>query len=201
VLLRFREGSGTVLAALDGYIGTVVVEAGQVVNVSYVPSQNSWRWHDYSRQKVQLEALRASVAAAASHRVFRVDPSQAETFADEIRYLKSIDPTLGLYASYAYSDAGQTEAIRSVLKYMDDDLRVRLFDIQMLAAPFTGVALPVVPFAPMLSQGWALLRARRAAVPPAAHDAGDHMLGALWSTFDATGMDILGRAIQTGGIL
>ena len=43
VLLRFREGSGTVLAALKGYIATVLVEAGKVVNVSYVPSQNSWR--------------------------------------------------------------------------------------------------------------------------------------------------------------
>jgi hypothetical protein len=39
VILRFADGSGTVLAAVKGYIGSLVVDAGRVVNVSYVVGQ------------------------------------------------------------------------------------------------------------------------------------------------------------------
>lgn len=36
VILGFEDRSGTVIAALPGYVGTVVVDGGRVTNVSYV---------------------------------------------------------------------------------------------------------------------------------------------------------------------
>jgi hypothetical protein len=60
VLIQFPSGSGTCLAALPGYIGTVVVENDCVVNVSYTPSRNSHLWQDYEIVKDDLEKRRAA---------------------------------------------------------------------------------------------------------------------------------------------
>ena len=52
--------------------------------------------------------------------VFRFDGSKetrtraTTAMADRIRVLKSIDPTLGVYATYAYHDAGLRDKMESV---------------------------------------------------------------------------------------
>ncbi|MBI3301688.1 MAG: caspase family protein [Deltaproteobacteria bacterium] len=200
VVLRFADGSGTVLAGIENYIGTVVVDNGRVVDVSYVPSDNSYRWHEYAGERARLEKLRAIVATAARFGVFRVDRENASEIADQIRYLKSIDPTLGLYAAYAYAEVGLRDQVQSVMDYMKGDLSAMLFDVAMLAGtlagPQAGSPYPVVPFCPMLSQGWTLLRVKRAKVPPAAEEASNHLLPALWTTFDPTGINLILRAIH-----
>ena len=43
VALRFADGSGTVLAALDEFLSNVVVDQGTVASVTLVPSRQSWR--------------------------------------------------------------------------------------------------------------------------------------------------------------
>jgi hypothetical protein len=200
VVLRFANGSGTVLAGIENYIGTVVVDNGRVVNVSYAPSDNSDRWHDYVVERARLERLRAIVATAARYGAFRVDRENASEIAGQIRYLKSIDPTLGLYAAHAYAEVGLRDEVQSVMDYMKGDLSAMLFDVAMLAGelakPRAGSPYPVVPFCPMLSQGWTLLRVKRATVPPDAVEASNYLLPALWTTFDLTGMNIILRAIQ-----
>ena len=52
----------------------------------------------------------------------------------------------------------------SVLGYMRDDLHADLFDVRLLASrePIAREAtVPVVPFCPLLTQSWHLLKARR----------------------------------------
>lgn len=201
VVLRFAKGSGAVLAGLENYIGTVVVEDGRVVNVSYAPSDNSPLWQDYMDEHERLEGFRATAAAAARYGVFRVNRGNAGAIAQKIRYLKRVDPTLGLYAAYAYADVDMRDKIRSILFFMNNDLSAMLFDVAMLADEFGRLHVreqyPIVPFCPMLSQGWPLLRVKiEAEVPPFAEEAADHLLGALWTTFDTVGMDILIRAIN-----
>jgi hypothetical protein len=163
-------------------------------------SDNSWRWADYQQHRPRLERLRATVASAARFGVFRVERDQASAVADEIRYMKSIDPTLGLYAAYAYSDAGLGDKVRSVQAYMRSDLNADLFDVAMLAGTLTGSQYgpPVVPFCPMLGQGWGLLRVRGVRLPQALLRAADHLRPALWTTFEPTGMDIIQEAFQKG---
>ena len=41
LVLTFDDGTGTVLAVLPGFIGTVLVEGGRVVSVNYVPSEGT----------------------------------------------------------------------------------------------------------------------------------------------------------------
>jgi len=205
VILRFAGGSGTVLAALENYIATVLVDQGRVVNVSYVPSDNSPLWADYVAEQDRLEKLRALVAAAADHGVFRVDRQNAGHLANHIRILKGIDPTLGLYAAYAYAEVGLLDQVRSLLMYMGLDLAAGLFDIAMLAneraEANVEAASRVVPFCPMLAQGWSLLRVKNTKIPVAAERAREHLLPALWTTFDPTGMNYIMQVFDEGGIL
>jgi hypothetical protein len=184
---RFANGRGTVLAALFGYLAHVIVENDGVVSVSYVPSRNSFRWHSYSERRVTIDRLRAVTNAAARSGVFRL-PSESEaiTFAASARIEKGIDPSLGLYASYAYSQADRRDSIDSVLDYMRSDLEVDLYDVALLARqPTTNAvsAWPVVPFCPMLTQGWNLLRSRNVTLTPVLNDAQDDLEPTLWTTF------------------
>ena len=87
---------------------------------------------------------------------------------DKISAGKGFDPTLGLYAASAYADADILEEVRSVRDYMRIDLGVDLFDVAMLSDEFSRL-LPrekTVPFLPMLSQGWNLLRVKGVQLAP-----------------------------------
>jgi hypothetical protein len=205
VVLHFADGSGTVIAALAGYIANVVVENGSVVNVSYVPSMNNWRWFDYQQYREQLDQLHAVVASAARYGVFRIEGGKedknrnAERLADKIRILKGIDPTLGLYAAYAYADADLIDKARSVYDFMRGDLGTDIFDVAMLSGVLSenrvGDHHPV-PFCPMLSQGWTLLRVKAVRLPPKVDAARDHLRPSLWTTFNPRGMELVMEAMN-----
>lgn len=201
VAVRFGDGSGTVIAALPGYISNIVVDRGGVVSVSYVPSENTERWPDYQQERHRLERLRATVATAFRFGTFWIEGGREERerrageLADRIRILKAIDPALGLYAAYAYFEANLVEKVRSVQAYMHDDLQIDLFDVAMLtgklADKFPLQPEDQIPFCPMLSQGWNLLRVRNVRLPAAVEAARDHLRAALWTTFSPPGMDVI----------
>ena len=208
VALRFSNGSGTVIAALDGYVGNIVVDEGAVSNVSYLPSRQNPMRSFYEQQANRLEQLHAAVATAARFGVFRIEGpretrnSAAAQLADRIRILKGIDPTLGLYAAYAYADAGLVDRVRSVSSFMRGDLGADLFDVAMLAGALSGRRLDdpngPVPFCPMLSQGWSLLRVKDVRLPQNIGEARDHVRAGLWTTFDREGMQIVENALREG---
>lgn len=207
VALQFADGSGTVIAALNGYIGTVVVDGEGVSNVTYVPSRNTSRW---SPSAETLKDLHAVVATTARFGVFRIEGEtriirdrRAKQLADRIQILNRIDPTLGLYAAYAFADADLTDHVDSLRARMRDDLQTNLFDVAMLSGRlserrpnvFDG---GVVPFCPMLSPGWGLLRVRGVRLPPEVNEARVHLRAALWTTFNPKGMDIVVNALERG---
>ncbi|WP_375160187.1 caspase domain-containing protein [Bradyrhizobium sp. RDT46] len=204
VLIEFGGGNGAMLPGLRGYVGHVFVDGGAVTNVNYVPSTTSARWGDYQQVQKDVEALRAAVAAAASLGVFRIAPQDAKAFADKVRSLKVFDPALGLYAAYAYASAGIDAEVESVLNYMRQDLRAELFDVAMLARrdvrprEASATELPILPFCPVLRQGWSLLAVRGAVLPEAASKARDWLLPGLWSTFAPEGLALLRDAMKRG---
>jgi hypothetical protein len=209
VALHFRGGGGTVVAALRDFVATVIVEQGRVINVSYVPTMSSKRWYDYDPESERLEQLRAVVAAAARFGVFRIEGDRetrtrkAAELAGQIRVSKGLDPTLGVYAAYAYSDADIVDQVRSVREYMRGDLGIDLFDVAMLAGSLSDISSPkrTVPFCPMLSQGWNLLRVKNAKVAPAVLRVRPNIRAALWTTFDTEGIGILSQALSAGRVL
>jgi Caspase domain len=204
IALRFANGRGTVLAALRGYICHILVDGNSIINVSYVPSDNSWRWPYYLSRRDRIDGLRAAAAAAVRHGVFRLDDEQkAADLAEHIRVEKAFDPALGLYAAYAYAEADRRDDIESVRSYMQDDLVAELFDVVLLARTLTprpSHAARIAPFCPMLTQGWNLLRAHRIALPKALDDAQDQLERALWTTFKPDRIRIILESIRRGEI-
>ena len=209
--LRFADGSGTVVAALDYYVGTVVVDQGRVTNVSYVPSRQSPMWSAYNSEANRLERLRAAVATAARFGVFRIEGPKnvrnqtGSRLADQIRMLKGIDPTLGLYAAYAYADAGLVDGVRSVRGYMRNDLNgVDLFDVLMLTGEMAGRppgnSAGPYPFCPMLSQGWGLLRVRDVRLPERIMALRERLRPSLWTTFHSEGMQTVEGVLRAGEV-
>jgi hypothetical protein len=196
--IGFVGGGGTVVAALRNFVATVVVDQGRVVNVTYVPSglrEDDW-----------IRALRATVAASAKFGVFRIEgdrrtrTAKAKELADQVRVGKAFDPTLGLYAAYAYADADILDQVESVRQYMRGNLGVDLFDVAMLSGGFSK-SFPrenAVPFCPMLSQGWNLLRVKGVELPAEVQRTRDHIRAALWTTFDTEGINMLAAALSQG---
>lgn len=208
VAIRFEDGSGTVLAALNEFVGSVEVAGGGVSNVNYDPSRNNWRFSDYEFERPRLASLRATVAASARYGVLRIEGDKdtrakgASSFADRIRVLKGIDPTLGIYAAYAYADADLVDQVRSVRSYMRDDLNVDIFDVAMLAGELSGRSIGgddgAVPFCPMLNQGWSFLRVKDVRLPDSVAETRDYLRPALWTTFEPKGMNIVIEALRSG---
>jgi hypothetical protein len=127
---------------------------------------------------------------------------KASEFADRIRVAKGLDPTLGIYAAYAYSDADILQQVQSVWEFMRADLGIDLFDVAMLAGRLGREAREqVYPFCPMLSQGWNLLRVRNVKLAPVVQQASENIRPSLWTTFGKEGIDILSEGLVQGQIL
>ena len=117
--------------------------------------------------------------------------------------MKGIDPTLGIYAAYAYSDAGLPNQVSSVRNIMGGDLGVDIFDVAMLADALNGKparAATVSPACPMLAQGWNYLRIKEIRLTEAFEFARDHLKPSLWTTFNETGMQRIMGANAGGGV-
>lgn len=193
-LIQFANGNGTCLAALPGYIGTVVVNDDCVVSVSYTPSQNSYRWLDYQNVKEDLEKRRAFTAVAARRGIFKIERENAASFAGYIRQLKSFDPTLGIYAAYAYAQSGRVNDIESVYDWMRRDQIPVPFDVALLADHLNASGPwpqnTYSPKTPMLTQGWALLH-NDLPIPNWLLDARRFTQPSLWTTFSPNGFEFV----------
>jgi hypothetical protein len=196
IILRFRDGTGTVIAALRGFVCSIVVDSTGVSSVNYLRIGQ--------RRDERIAKLNAAVVAAAQLGVFRIEgdretaATKAARFGDQIRVGKSTDPSLGLYAAYAYAQANLIEKVRSVGDFMRNDLHTDLFDIAMLGRESSTDTTPVFPFCPMLAQGWGLLRVMEAQIAPEVDRARDHLRASLWTTFDSFGLDIVSNALRRG---
>lgn len=193
VALSFEDGSGTVLAALDGYVGQVFVDRGVVSSVNYIPTRRGEHWGEFNAERKRLEEYHALVATAARFGVLRFDgprrerERQAAELAGKIRMLKGIDPTLGIYAASAYADAGLTNHVMSVRGAAKLTLNVELFDIVMLSRALPPER-PMVPCCPMFSQNWALLRALGVELWGPIAELKSNLAVSLWLTFDSQAM-------------
>jgi hypothetical protein len=201
VLLVFEGGIGTVVPVFNEFIVALTVADGELVDVGYEPSANSGRWPLYQGSSADVRALRAVASAASQHGRFRLDPDDAETVAQKMQYAKGIDPTLAVYAAYAYHDLQALQRIRDMSGYLRADIGATFFDLELLGGALVDKRLrpdePIVPFFPLLSQGWSLLSAHRVQLHPALKEIERTMLDSLWTLFDANGVEQLRKALLT----
>jgi Caspase domain len=202
VALEFADGSGTVIAGLRGFVATVVVDQGRVASVSYEQAQ--YGGAPTFQPDDGIKQLHAMVATAAKFGVFRIDgppevrERNAAQLGNTLRMGKLFDPTLGIYAAYAYAEAALLAQIRSVRDIMKSELEIELFDVSLLADVLSGNQRieAQAPFCPMLNQGWQFLPVRNVTLPAPLVEAQSHILPALWTTFDPAGMSIIKSALQ-----
>lgn len=205
VLLVFDSGNGVVLPAIPDFLASLTVDDGELVNVSYEPSDNTLRWGEYAPRATEVRNLRGIAASATRDGVFRLEDDDALEMARRMQMAKGVDPTLGLYAAYAYHDMNQLDRLREMSGYMRDDLGARLFDVALLARELRGVTTgkdpAVLSFMPLLSQGWALLPAQRIELPQSLQGLHEHLVPSVWTMFDAEGVQRLEPAIATREVL
>jgi hypothetical protein len=204
VLLELSDGCGVLLPAIPEFIAELTFEGGELVNVAYEPSDLSPRWPEYSVRRDELRSLRSSIAAAAGLGVFRLVGDNALQLARTMQVAKSIDPSMSLYAAYAYHEQGRRDRIREMQAFLRDDLGITFFDIALLAADDSLLKAQsggsLVPPVPLLSQGWSLLSAFRAPMPDALANLQRHLRPSLWTLFDPTGTQALIKAFHNGEI-
>lgn len=205
VLLRFEGGVGTVIPAIPGFLAALSFMEGDLADVAFEPSANNWRWPMYQSHADDVRALRAVAASATLQGRFRLDEADAAGIAQRMQYAKGIDPSLAVYAAYAYNDLQAIERIKQMSGYMSGDIGVRLFDVALLARELLDTTISrdsgVLPFVPMLAQGWSLLRANRVRLPTQLVGLDTTLTDSLWSLYDTRGVEMLSRALQAKEIL
>jgi hypothetical protein len=203
VLISFEGGASAVLPAIPGFIGALTIEDGGLTDVSYEPSAQTWRWNEFKQRAARIRTLRGIAASATRSGLFRLEADDALAVAREMQYAKGLDPTLAVYAAYAYLDLRRRDRIKGMSGYMKGDLNIRLFDIAMLAGELDGKAAQeaeVLPFIPLLSQGWALLSAYRVQLPRKLERIEATLLPSVWTLFNADGAKRLRAIIQSGEV-
>jgi hypothetical protein len=200
VALRFANGRGAVLAALRGFVAHVTINGNAISSVRYVPSANSRHRYEYDRRRGRIERLRATTEVAATRGLFRLpERNEAQKFADAARIEKGLDPSLGIYAAYALSQADNREDLDDLFGYMQEDLSAEIFDVALLARKLPSGNPDwrcVVPFCPLLTQGWNLLRSRGVQLLPFLDNAEDDLEPGLWTTFQPDRIDTILNAMR-----
>ena len=201
VVVTFEGGDGTLVPCMPGFITGLTVQDGELVDIACEPCATNWRWDEYAKRADEIRSLRGIASSSALHGRFRLDSDDAGDLARKMQYAKSIDPTMGVYAAYAYYDLQTVGRIDEMSNALRSDLGVSLFDVELLARKLVGrqvtVDDPIIPFVPLLSQGWHLLNAHGIRLHPALDGIERTMRDSLWSLFSSDGVEQLRNALLT----
>ena len=218
MIVMFRGGTASILPVLPGYIGTVHVREGRMVSLSFeVSSQLRSTLKETEKEREMFAGRRAVASAlAATGKLHRLAPAEGASYASFLRQSKRADPTLGIYASYAYALSGDDRGAQSVFQWfqqygsLDPDTGIRPspvpFDVVMLARKLTretAMRPPgLAPFCPLMTLGWSVMPSFP--MKDVLHDeiikAGKHRLNAEWTTFRCQDIRSLVAAFERGDI-
>src|SRR5207244_2825187 len=76
VLLRLANGTVCVIPVIQGFLSALTFHEGDLVDVAYEPSDNTWRWDLYKQRVSEVRTLRAVAATASRHGRFHLDPDE-----------------------------------------------------------------------------------------------------------------------------
>jgi hypothetical protein len=202
VLLTLTNGLGVLIPAIGEFLATLTFDGESLIDVAYEPSEGSDRWSRYESRAAELRKLRAVVASSSRLGVFQLEGPDAEKLARRMQISKGVDPSLALYAAHAYRDQGKRNRIKTMAGYLQDDLNFIPFDIALMAGRLKSSSQDnVFPCLPMLSQTWAILPAYEYEFPEGLAGIAQHVMPhSLWTVFDASGVELISRAIEEGQI-
>lgn len=206
-LLVLDSGAGVLLPVLPEYLCALSVDDdGELVDVAYEPSEYSRRWPDFLARAEEIRMLRGIAAAAMSQGSFKLEGGDALALARRMQLVKGADPSMALYAAYAFHELQRHDLLREMAAYLRDDLGAPLFDVALLAreldrsTPGREAARTPIGALPLLSLGWSLMRAFEVRLAPALAPLEGMRLPSLWTMFDARGVEHL-RGVMGQGAL
>jgi caspase domain-containing protein len=194
VAVLFDDGRGTVLPVLKDFGTHVTVGPQGVVDLRFNPARSNFLYPEYLDRFDQLSFLRGLAAEATRQGALVFDGSREEReaaanrFASQVRMGKGFDPTLGIYAAYAYATGFMEDGVRSVHDIMLESLGAEIFDVALLARRLDpegrGVSgAPVVPPFPLMRQGWEYLRVRDLTMSDIMTVVRGTLYDSLWTTY------------------
>lgn len=205
-VIILKNGHSVPVAILKGYVGTLIFEKNRLLTVNYTPSRNTRKYEIFKQNEDGINFVRSFVASAANEGF-----NYSQTFKNEftsdgylnfsnagsyLRQEKSIDPSLGLYAVYAYRQEGNQKDIKSVYRAMRAEADNMLFDVAMLAKKLARENERLAPFCPMIALGWAFRQSFEQYLDPIIIEASNFMVPGLWTTFDKKGTEIIINMFQ-----
>ncbi|AYZ10999.1 caspase family protein [Chryseobacterium arthrosphaerae] len=206
-LLTISEGRSIPIAIIKGFVAELVFKDGNLFTINYTPSKNNnFAFEDYQRKKAMIEQKRSFIANAANNGFRYNEVFNSINFEDigwssndpgsYLRVGKSLDPSLGLYAAYAFRESGDFSKIRSIYKYMIEDNPVIIYDVAMLAG-YLEEEPPTASFCPLMTIGWSYSHLFRNNIEPIYLKAAEFLLPGLWTTFNSEGTHILQKYLKT----
>ncbi|MGC4040071.1 MAG: caspase family protein [Flavobacterium sp.] len=211
-LIILKNGQSIPVAILNEFIGTLVFDESKLLTINYTPSSYNEKFEEFQRNKIEIDFARAFIASAAAEgldyeKVFQHEFNDEGNFeynnaGSFLRKNKSLDPSLGLYAAYAFLQSGNVKKIESIYNYIKNEGDDIIFDIAMLAGKkpsnkrLFSANYKIRSFCPMLSLGWAYRSKFDSGTRPEILDAAKYLVPGLWTTFEKEGTQILKKLIQ-----
>jgi hypothetical protein len=181
------SNTGFPIAVIPGFFCIISFKDNQIISVDYFPTDRMGK-AIAQYESASIAERKAMVIAAATNGFFE----GSEEAGDYLRQFKSLDPTLGLFAAYAYARSGKYEDIESVYRYIRREDNAVLFDIELLrnlTIRDFNRPLAITEMIPILTQGWSYLSMLN---PDERLLKITNMLKpGLWTTFTPNGIDYL----------
>lgn len=204
VLLVLESGAGVLLPAIPEFLCALSFDDDELIDVAYEPSDNTQRWAAYQGQATEIRALRAIASAASACGSFQLEGDDALAIARRMQVAKGLDPSLAVYAAYAYHALQRPDLIRQMASYLQGDLGAPLFDVALLARSLDKHKLsgnePLLAPLPLMAQGWTLLQAYGVTLPSPLQPLMGLRLPSLWTLFNPRGVACLRHAFTQGAL-
>jgi hypothetical protein len=195
VLVEFDNHTTALVPVLPNYITDITVNDREIVAVSFESPFGP------SDKLDEIRQVRAVVAASVQQGRFRLADNGLDV-ARSLQVLKGEDPALAVYAAYSYYEMQAQQR----LQQMNDALLHQLdgytlFDVALLAG-YLGERVPqhtVVPFVPLLVQGWELLGSLGIGHLDWFERMRPMVLSSSWTVFDISARDDLMEMMRAIG--
>jgi len=162
VLVVYGDGSSSVAPIMPGYVTTLCIEQGELVDIFFEPAFSQAQAADQCAQSAEASRLHRVLSGAARLGVLpgRESPSLLGSLVSWVD-AHAVDPAIVLYTAYACYEQALPSSIALLRRSFVTRMHVTFFDLALLSRARSGSEASskeqVVPSFPLLSKGWALM--------------------------------------------